>query len=155
MRMKLDSRDEDFLRAPQGATVLFAGTSGTETWIERDRDLTVEIGIRSVGIATADSGCLTVSIEVGDHTAKGLDGGVSEAAATLRASQSVQVLVKAGERLTFKAFPTPSNCRILRTTVFVADSVKPAANSAQASSPARGSNGAEPGETKPQNEAHQ
>ncbi|HZL01236.1 MAG TPA: hypothetical protein VFC47_15210 [Caulobacteraceae bacterium] len=40
---------------------------------------------------------------------------------TLRASQSVQVLVRAGERLAFKAYPNASHAMVLRTVVWAAD----------------------------------
>jgi hypothetical protein len=43
----------------------------------------------------------------------------------LHASQSVQVLVKAGERLAFKAFPSATGAQVLRTVVWAVD-MKPA-----------------------------
>ena len=35
---KLSDVDEKFLHTPQDATLIFAGASGTETFIERDLD---------------------------------------------------------------------------------------------------------------------
>src|ERR1700734_3265551 len=53
-RFKLNDVDEDFLKLPQGAALISAGSSGTQTWIERDRDMVVHIAIKSVAVATAD-----------------------------------------------------------------------------------------------------
>ena len=53
---KMNEADEKFLSLPQDATLIFAGTSGTETWIERERDTIVRIFLKSVAIATSDSG---------------------------------------------------------------------------------------------------
>ena len=39
----------------------------------------------------------------------------------LHAMQSVQVLVKAGQRLNFKAYPQAVNAKVLRTVVYTAD----------------------------------
>src|SRR5580693_2966964 len=107
---KLTEEDDGFLAAPQGASLLFSGASGTETWIERAADVVVRIGIKSVGVAT----------DVGDHAAKGQDG-PAPIEYRLSASQSVQVLVKAGERVAFKAYPTADNAQILRTVVWASD----------------------------------
>ena len=52
--------------------------------------------------------------------AKGEDGPAA-ADAHLQTSQSVQVVVKPGERLSFKAYPQAVNARILRTLVYTAD----------------------------------
>ena len=35
--------------------------------------------------------------------------------------QSVQVVVKQGERLNFKAYPTATGAKVLRTVVYTAD----------------------------------
>src|SRR5580658_3153137 len=111
---KLTEEDDSFLAAPQGASLLFTGASGTETWIERAEDAVVRIGIQSVAIATASGGTLGVCIEVGERAAKGQDG-PAPIECRLSASQSVQLLVRSGERIVFKAYPTADNAQILRT----------------------------------------
>ena len=117
---KLNDEEERFLNAPQGAALLFAGASGTETWIERERDTTVRIIAKGVGIATADGGALEMCIEIKDGCARGQDG-PAPADSRLRASQSVQVVIKAGERLAFKAYPKATNAAVLRTVVSAAE----------------------------------
>jgi len=117
---KLSEDDESFLRIPDDAVLVFAGASGTETWIERDADVTVRIVAKAVGFATADDGAIQVRIEIGDACAKGQDG-PAPIETQLRASQSVQVVVKAGERLAFKAYPVATNAKVLRTVVCTAD----------------------------------
>jgi hypothetical protein len=119
-RYKLNDADEDFLKMPSGAALISAGSSGTETWIERDRDMVVHIAIKSVAIATADGGTLEACIDMGGQTAKGKDGPLP-LESQLHASQSVQVLVKAGERLAFKAYPVANNAEVLKTIVWAAD----------------------------------
>lgn len=119
-RYKLNDADEDFLKMPSGAALISAGSSGTETWIERDRDMVVHIAIKSVAIATADGGTLEACIDMGGRTAKGKDGPLP-LESQLHASQSVQVLVKAGERLAFKAYPVADNAEVLKTVVWAAD----------------------------------
>ncbi len=119
-RYKLNEADEDFLKMPQGATLIFAGTSGTETWIERDRDMVVHIAIKSVAVVTADSGTLQACIEIGSDSAKGQDGPLP-LESQLHANQSVQVLVKAGQRLAFRAYPVATNAEVLKTIVWAAD----------------------------------
>jgi hypothetical protein len=119
-RYKLNEVDDSFLRLPEGAALISAGSSGTETWIERDRDMVVHIAVKSVAVATADGGTLEVCIEMGGESAKGQDG-PAPLEAQLRASQSVQVLVKAGERLAFKAYPVATNAEVLKTIVWAAD----------------------------------
>ena len=117
---KLSDVDEKFLHTPQDATLIFAGASGTETFIERERDTVVRISIKSVAVATAEGGSLEVCIELDGQSANGQDGpGPIET--QLRASQGVQVLVKAGQRLAFKAYPKASNAHVLRTIVWTAD----------------------------------
>jgi hypothetical protein len=117
---KISDVDEKFLHTPQDATLFFAGASGTATFIERDRDTVVRISIKSVAVATADGGSLEVCIDIDGQSASGQDG-PAELEAQLRASQGVQVLVKAGQRLAFKAYPKASNAHVLRTIVWTAD----------------------------------
>jgi hypothetical protein len=119
-RFKLNEADEEFLKLPQGAALISAGSSGTQTWIERDRDVVVHIAIKSVAMVTADGGTLQVCIEIGGDSAKGEDGPLP-LESQLHASQSVQVLVKAGERLAFKAYPIAKNAQVLKTIVWAAD----------------------------------
>jgi len=123
---KLSEEDTSFLSTPGDASVLFAGSSGTQTWIERAEDGVVRIGIQSVGVATAEGASLAVSIEVGEEAAKGEDG-PAPIEYHLNASQSVQILVKAGQRIAFKAYPSGSNAQILRTVVWAADLARPKA----------------------------
>jgi len=75
-----------------------------------------------VAVATSGGGALEVCVAIGGDTAKGQDG-PSPLDAQLRASQAVQVLVKAGERVAFKAYPNPSGAQVLRTVVWAADMV--------------------------------
>jgi len=117
---KISDVDEKFLHTPQDATLIFAGASGTETFIDRDRDTVVRISIKSVGVAMADGGALQVCIEIDGQSASGQDG-PAEIETQLRASQGVQVLVKAGQRLAFKAYPKATNAHVLRTIVWTAD----------------------------------
>ncbi len=117
---KLNDVDEKFLHTPQDATLIFAGASGTETFIERERDTVVRISIKSVAVATADGGSLEVVIELDGQTASGQDG-PAPIESQLRASQGVQVLVKAGQRLAFKAYPKTSSAQVMRTIVWTAD----------------------------------
>src|ERR1700761_6812289 len=121
---KLNETDDTFLAVPAEGTVIFAGTTGTETWIERQNDTIVRISIKAVAIATSDGGTLEASIEIGGATAKGQDG-PSSIEAQLRVSQTVQVRVKGGERLMFKAYPTARDAQLLRTIVWTSD-LKPA-----------------------------
>lgn len=122
---KLNEEDNQFLAPPDGASVLFSGSTGTETWIERTEDVVVRIGIQSVGVVTANDGFLAVCIELGGQQAKGSDGpGAIET--RVKASQSIQLLVKAGERLAFKAYPTADHVAIIRTVVWASDLTKPA-----------------------------
>ena len=121
---KLNETDDQFLAIPSGASVLFSGSTGTETWIERAQDGVVRIGIQSVGVATAEGGALAVCIELGGQEAKGSDGPV-KIEEHLKSSQAIQLLVKAGERVAFKAHPTADRAQILRTVVWASDLAKP------------------------------
>jgi hypothetical protein len=118
--IKLNETDENFLKIPDDGVLLFTGASGTETWIERERDVVVRIGIKSVAAATSDAAILGVRIDIGDDSAKGQDG-PAPVETSLHASQAVQVLVKAGQRLSIKAYPHAENARILRTVVWAGD----------------------------------
>jgi len=117
---KLNDADENFLKIPLHAQVIFAGAGGTETWIERDRDSVVRIEVKAIAVATSDGGTLQACIQIGEDCAKGEDGPFA-ADGQLRASQSVQVLVKGGERLAFKAYPNATNAKVMRTIVWAAD----------------------------------
>jgi len=117
---KLNETDDHFLEAPQGSVMVSSGASGTESWIERDKEVTVRIVLQTVAVAMADAASLQASIEIGGGTAKGEDG-PAQADTHLHASQSVQVVVKPGERLNFKAYPTATNAKVLRTVVYTAD----------------------------------
>jgi hypothetical protein len=121
---KLNEDDDHFLQVPQDATLIFAGLGGTETWIERAQDQVVRIGVKSVGVATAGGGALEVCVEIGSDVAKGQDGPAA-AESQLRASQAVQTLVKAGERLAFRAYPKATDAHVLRTVVWAADMTPP------------------------------
>jgi hypothetical protein len=133
---KLSDVDEKFLHTPQDATLVFAGASGTETFIERDRDTVVRISIKSIAVATTDGGSLQVCIDIDGQSASGQDG-PAEIETQLRASQGVQVLVKAGQRLAFKAYPKASNAQVLRTIVWTADMKHDADRDADAQKAAR------------------
>jgi hypothetical protein len=117
---KLNDSDETFLKIPDDGILLFTGASGTETWIEREYDVVVRIGIKSVATATANAATLGVRIDIGEDSAKGQDG-PAPAETQLHASQAVQVLVKAGQRLAIKAYPHADNAQILRTVVWAGD----------------------------------
>jgi hypothetical protein len=118
--VKLNEADDDFLSISQGGVLVSSGISGTETFIERDRDTTVRIVLQTVAVATLDGAVLEACIEVGGANARGEDG-PSPADSHLQASQSVQVVVKAGERISFKAYPKSANARVLRTVVYTSD----------------------------------
>jgi hypothetical protein len=117
---KLTDDDDHFLQIPHDGTLIFAGASGTESWIERDHDAVVRIGVKAVGVALANGGVLGVAIDIGEASAHGEDGPALPET-PLRASQSVQVLVKAGERLAFKAYPKAEGVHVMRTVVWAAD----------------------------------
>jgi hypothetical protein len=78
-----------------------------------------------VAVATGEGGSLEVCIELDGAVAKGRDG-PAPTDYRLSAGQSVEVMVKGGERLSFKAFPTADHAMILRTIVWAAD-IKPPA----------------------------
>jgi hypothetical protein len=117
---KLHEDDHAFLNVPDGAVMVSAGVSGAETWIERDKDVTVRIVLQSVAIATGDDARLEAVIDIGDSSARCEDGPTA-ADGHLQVMQSVQVVVKQGERLSFKAYPRAINAKVMRTVVYTAD----------------------------------
>jgi hypothetical protein len=117
---KLNEDDDTFLGAPQGAMLVASGMDGTSTFIERDKDTTVRIVIASVAVATADAGTLETVIELDGGRAEGR-AGPAQADTHLQAVQSVQVVVKPGQRITFKAYPNAASARVLKTVVYTAD----------------------------------
>ncbi|MGH6956229.1 MAG: hypothetical protein ACREEW_06140 [Caulobacteraceae bacterium] len=117
---KLTEDDDNFLKVPQDATLIFAGASGTETWIERACDTVVRIGVKTVAAAISAGATLEACVEIGGDIAHGLDG-PAPAETQLRASQAVQTLARAGERLAFRAYPKASGAQVLRTVVWAAD----------------------------------
>lgn len=117
---KLNEEDDGFLELPQGAVLVASGTSGTDSWLEREKDATVRIQVSTVAVATSDGATLQAVIQIGDAVAKSEDG-PAPADTHLRAVQSIQVVVKPGERVTFKAYPEAASARVLRTMVYTAD----------------------------------
>ena len=117
---KLNEHDEQFLDLPQGATLVAAGTTGAQSWLERDKDTTVRLVIAVVAVATADAAGLSAVIEVAEAHARSEDG-PAPADTHLQALQSVQLVVRPGERISFKAFPDAHNARVIRTLVYSAD----------------------------------
>jgi hypothetical protein len=117
---KLNELDDQFLDLPQGAVLVAAGTSGAESWLERDKDTTVRLVIAAVAVATADAAGLEAVIEVSDANARSEDG-PAPADTHLQALHSVQLVVRPGERIRFKAYPNARNARVLRTLVYAAD----------------------------------
>ena len=61
-RYKVNDDEEQFLAAPAGASLLFAGSSGTESWIERAEDTVVRLGMQAVAVATSEGGVLELAI---------------------------------------------------------------------------------------------
>jgi hypothetical protein len=117
---KLNETDDTFLEVPQGALLVSSGTNGTESWLERDKDVTVRLVISTVAIATSDGAILTAMIDVNGATARAEDGPAA-ADTHLQAVQSVQVVLKAGERVTFKAGPQSTGAKLMKTVVYAAD----------------------------------
>ncbi len=117
---KLNETDDSFLEVPQGATLVSSGTNGTESWLEREKDITVRLVVATVAIATSDGARLQATIEVGDALAKAEDGPASSDT-HLQAIQSVQLMVKQGERINFKATPEVTGARIMKTVVYTGD----------------------------------
>lgn len=123
-QFKLNEGDQEFLKTPRDAVVVSAGMTGTESWIERDHDCVVRIGVSAVARATDAEVALQVCIEADGNVARGQDGPLG-LESVLQASQSVQILVKAGERVAFKAYPAPTGAQVLRTVVWAADVKSP------------------------------
>ena len=48
---KLNEEDDTFLNIPQGAVMVSSGTSGTESWLEREKDVTVRVVVATVAQA--------------------------------------------------------------------------------------------------------
>jgi uncharacterized protein (TIGR02284 family) len=117
---KLSEQDTQFLEVPKGAEIIFSGSSGTQTWIERAQETVVRIGIQAVGVAIGEGASLAVCIEVGDQSALGEDG-PAQIETHFNASQSVQLVVKPGDRVAFKAYPKGENVQVLRTIVWASD----------------------------------
>lgn len=120
---KLNEQDDDFLDPPDGALLLAQGVNGAETWIERDRTATVRIVVASVAAAGGGQGTLDAVIETDGGAARAQDGprGSDDHHQHLQATVSVQVVVKEGERLKFKAYPQAQGARVLRTVVYTTD----------------------------------
>ena len=119
---KLNEADEGFLDLPSGAVQVSAGVNGTESFLERDKTATVRLVISTVAVAASGGSTLDAVIELDGETARAQDGPInSDHHQHLQAVQSVQVVVKEGERLKFKAYPQAAGARVLRTVVYTAD----------------------------------
>ena len=119
---KLTEADDGFIELPAGAVLVSSGVDGTESWLERDKTCTVRLVISTVALATAGGATLEATIEVGGGVAKAQDGPVNgDHHQHLQALQSVQVVVKEGERLMFTARPRPQGARVLRTVVYTTE----------------------------------
>ena len=120
---KLNEADDGFLDLPEKAMRLSSGVNGVETWIERDTTTTVRIVISTVAVATHGTATLEAVIETEGGTAKAEDGPLpaDNHHDHLQAEVSIQAVVKAGERLKFKAYPNAQGARVLRTQVYATD----------------------------------
>ena len=119
---KLNESDEGFLDLPSGALQVSSGVNGTESFLERDKTATVRLVVSTVAVATSGGSTLDAVIEVAGETARAQDGPInSDHHQHLQAVQSVQVVVKEGERLKFKAYPQAAGARVLRTVVYTAE----------------------------------
>ena len=123
---KLNESDEGFIDLPQGAVQVSAGVNGTESFLERDKTATVRIVISTVAVAAAGGSTLDAVIEVDGEVARAQDGPINtDHHQHLQAVQSVQIVVKEGERVKFKAYPQAQGARVLRTSVYTTE-IKPA-----------------------------
>lgn len=119
---KLNESDDGFLELPSGAVQVSSGVNGTESFLERDKTATVRLVVSTVAVATSGGSTLDAVIEVDGETARAQDGPInSDHHQHLQAVQSVQVVVKEGERLRFKAYPQAAGARVLRTVVYTAE----------------------------------
>ena len=119
---KLNESDEGFLDLPSGAVQVSSGVNGTESFLERDKTATVRLVVSTVAVATSGGSTLDAVIEVAGETACAQDGPINtDHHQHLQAVQSVQVVVKEGERLRFKAYPQAAGARVLRTVVYTAE----------------------------------
>ena len=123
---KLNETDDTFLELPEGALRIASGVNGADTWIERAQTTTVRIVISTVAVASSGQATLEAVIETDDGAARAEDGPRSpdDHHLHLQAEVSVQVVVKEGERLKFRAYPNAQGARVLRTLVYTHD-VKP------------------------------
>ncbi len=117
---KLNEQDDQFLETPQGAAMISSGANGTESWLERDKDVTVRLVISTVAVATSDGASLEAIIEIEGAAAKAQDG-PSPHDTHLQAVQSVQIVVKEGQRVSFRAYPQATSAKVLKTVVYTAD----------------------------------
>jgi hypothetical protein len=117
---KLNETDDTFLEVPQGALLVSSGTNGTESWLERDKDVTVRVVVAAVAIATSDGASLTAVIDVDGASARAEDGPAT-ADTHLQAVQSVQLVLKQGERVMFKAGPQATGAKLMKTIVYTTD----------------------------------
>ena len=121
---KLTDEDDAFLALPKDALLLSSGVSGAETWVERDKTATVRLVVSTVAVATGSAATLKAVIDLGggDH-AIAEDGPASpdDHHRRLQATVSVQVVVREGERLKFRAYPEPQGARVLKTVVYAAE----------------------------------
>ncbi len=120
MAVKLNEDDEHFLETPQGSAMVSSGASGTQSWLERDKDVTVRLVISAVAVATADGATLDAVIEIEGAAARAQDG-PSPHDTHLQAVQSVQILVKQGQRVSFKAYPQAASAKVVKTVVYTVD----------------------------------
>ena len=119
---KLSETDDGFLEPPEGSLLLGQGVNGVETWIERDRTSTVRIVVATVAAVVAGPATLDAVIAMDGGAARAQDGPRgSDDHQHLQATVSVQVVVKEGERLSFKAYPEAQGARVLRTVVYSTD----------------------------------
>jgi uncharacterized protein (TIGR02284 family) len=119
-RFQLSDADAGFLEVPAGAAVLSTGADGADGRLERTQDTVVRLGVQAVAVATSPGGSLSVTIEAGAGMSNGRDGpGPIEH--RLSAGVTLEVLVRAGAAVPFKAVATPQDAQLLRTVVWSQD----------------------------------